>query len=97
MTRCVILTVVDECTEATHNCGITAECEDVEDGFRCRCPTGYEEVGDGRSCNGMCTVIVGPRHSEHVQTSDHNRLLLIIVDYLIVFDRVEALSPRVEM
>jgi len=45
----VLVKELDECATQQHDCDPSATCHDVDFGWSCECPTGYE--GDGVTCN----------------------------------------------
>ena len=45
-------TLVDECSNDTHDCDINATCEDTDAGFECHCNEAW--TGDGRTCEVYC-------------------------------------------
>ena len=46
----VLIVLVDECTNGTHNCDEQASCTNTDLSFTCACNAGY--TGDGTNCTG---------------------------------------------
>ena len=49
---CCVSTDVDECAALESPCGPHGFCENTEGRYRCACDQGYQEVQDGRYCEG---------------------------------------------
>ena len=48
---CPPLPDIDECREKPGICGI-GQCRNLQGGYRCECPPGYQTSQDGKSCLG---------------------------------------------
>lgn len=51
-------TDVDECANA--NGGCEGPCCNTVGGFYCRCPSGYQLQGDGKTCQGRTCLVLCP-------------------------------------
>ena len=46
---------IDECADRSHNCHLYATCTNLQNGFECKCNTGYS--GNGTNCESTGTLV----------------------------------------
>ena len=58
------MTDIDECTIGTDDCGEYSECDNIDGGFTCTCPSGFVNATDGsKSCLGKSAI-----EDQHIST-----------------------------
>ena len=56
---------IDECSEGTDSCNTArSSCLNTVGSYNCSCASGYEDSGDGKTCNGKKDTINRPSHLE---------------------------------
>lgn len=53
----IIPLATNECAQGRHNCHQNAQCIDLQEGFDCKCSSGF--TGDGiRDCTGILRILL---------------------------------------